>query len=539
MKKGIVAVMAMFFAFMLLIMCVAGGGEQTAVPVNAFATEAEAYAYQLIGSELGIPWDIAILADGISAYAAQKKDLSDYNPMVTSLQFCIVREEEFIAVEMPAAAETPEPSESPEASPSPEPEAAGEPSASPAPPSMPELEWDLPVPSVSPLPSGMTGELIRDTEWKLASAPALKLSLLPVRSVSGYGTMQECMAIGSGPRPITVPDTSGDSSPGSSAAPQPSDTPQPRPTASPTPATQEPTPEPTPTPEPVIEWVSSAVTYYTGTREILDYIGERERDLNYRQVSSLVEKINETAEDKNTDTRRYEVTLLVNEDFEDVLRSLIGMEDGNIRYVLELYDANYMASLYGYTYAHGDIILPDIVQGNVSRAELAAVAVSLINHPYLMGGKSNETGAPAGPLDCSGYVDWVYVQCFGVTVGGGSLPDGVAVSGTAYQWYASEEVSASELKVGDLGFLYDPGSMRSGQINHVGIYLGTYNGKTYWIHCGGSSYGTDALPKGRVGISVASGNNSYNPVDGSTFSPAMKNCRFRFYRRPRFTFTDD
>lgn len=531
-KKGIVAVMAMFFAFMLLIMCVAGGGEQTAVPVNAFATEAEAYAYQLIGSELGIPWDIAILADGISAYAAQKKDLSDYNPMVTSLQFCIVREEEFIAVEMPAAAETPEPSESPEASPSPEPEAAGEPSASPAPPSMPELEWELPVPSVSPLPSGMTGKLIRDTEWKLASAPALKLSLLPVRSVSGYGTLQECMAIGSGPRPITVPDTSGDSSPGSSAVPQPSDTPQPRPTASPT-------PEPTPTPEPVIEWVSSAVTYYTGTREILDYIGERERDLNYRQASSLVEKINETAEDKNTDIRRYEVTLLVNEDFEDVLRSLIGMEDGNIRYVLELYDANYMASLYGYTYAHGDIILPDIVQGNVSRAELAAVAVSLINHPYLMGGKSNETGAPAGPLDCSGYVDWVYVQCFGVTVGGSSLPDGVAVSGTAYQWYASEEVSASELKVGDLGFLYDPGSMRSGQINHVGIYLGTYNGKTYWIHCGGSSYGTDALPKGRVGISVASGNNSYNPVDGSTFSPAMKNCRFRFYRRPRFTFTDD
>lgn len=409
MKKVILfAVFGSYFFIILLLAAVGGGGEMATAPVTAFATEEEAYAYQYIGAELGVPWDIALLVDGISAYADKKKDLSDYNPMLTSLQFCILQEEEFIAEEVPVATATPAPS----ASPSPE-------------------------------------------------------------------------------------------------------------------------------PEPEIMWVSNKITTYTGTREILDYIGVSVQDMDYRDATSVVNKINDTAAEKSTDQKKYEVTLLVNPDFEVVLLNLIGLSEDNTKSVLELYDSNYLAALYGYTYVFGDIVLPEIVQGNVSRADLAAVAISLINHPYLLGGKSSAVGAPTGPLDCSGYVDWVYMQCFGVTVGNGTVPEGVAVSGTAIQWYASEEIGASDLKVGDLGFMKDPALMKPGQINHVGIYLGSCNGKTFWIHCAGKAYGTEASPSGRVGISVVSGMNNYNPVDGSEFEPAMKGCRFRFYRRPRFTFTDD
>ena len=472
MKKVILfAVFGSYFFIILLLAAVGGGGEMATAPVTAFATEEEAYAYQYIGAELGVPWDIALLVDGISAYADKKKDLSDYNPMLTSLQFCILQEEEFIAEEIPVTPEpiaTPAPSASPDLEPTPEPTGVPRPAGSP-------------TPRLTPKP--FEPSMVRSR-----------------RRASGRNE-----ATGT-PEPATTP----------------------APSAS-----------PSPEPEPEIMWVSNEITTYTGTREILDYIGVSVQDMDYRDATSVVNKINDTAAEKSTDQKKYEVTLLVNPDFEVVLLNLIGLSEDNTKSVLELYDSNYLAALYGYTYVFGDIVLPEIVQGNVSRADLAAVAISLINHPYLLGGKSSAVGAPTGPLDCSGYVDWVYMQCFGVTVGNGTVPEGVAVSGTAIQWYASEEIGASDLKVGDLGFMKDPALMKPGQINHVGIYLGSCNGKTYWIHCAGKAYGTEASPSGRVGISVVSGMNNYNPVDGSEFEPAMKGCRFRFYRRPRFTFTDD
>lgn len=432
MKKAvIVGLITMVFPVLLIGICFAGfgGGEvgSIASPLMVFASEEQAYRYQYIGTELGVPWDIALLADGIHAQSLGLSDMEEYNPLLTSLQFCILLEDEMI----PVVSEVTEGEEEEQAEEEGETEAAGE----------------------------SEGEAEEEAETEAGEEPAKET-----------------------------------------------------------------------------EWISQAVCYYTGQEEILEYAGLSIDELTYRDVNSIMETLNSIAEEKSTDEVKYTVTLIANPDYEGVLRDFIGLDEENIQNVMELYSANYMAAMYGYSYHFPDIVLPDIVQGEVTRQELALVAISLINHPYLMGGKSSQTGPPTGPLDCSGFVDWVYVQCFGVGASNGTVPEGVAVAGTAQQWYASEEITADELKVGDLGFLYDPATMRSGQVNHVGIYVGTYNNKTYWIHCGGKYFGTADAPKGRVGISTATGSNSYNPVDGTNFSPPMHGCNFRFFRRPRFEF---
>ena len=432
MKKAvIVGLITMVFPVLLIGICFAGfgGGEVGSIssPLMVFASEEQAYRYQYIGTELGVPWDIAILADGLHAQSLGLSDMEEYNPLLTSLQFCILLEDEMV----PVVPEAPEGEE--EAQAAEETEAAGE-------------------------SEGETEEA-EGTEAEEGAA-------------------------------------------------------------------EEPVEE--------IEWVSQGVRYYTGQEEILEYAGLSIDELTYRDVNGMMEALNAIATEKSTDEIKYEVTLIANPDYEGVLRDFIGLDEENIQNVMELYSSNYMAAMYGYSYHFPDIVLPDIVQGEVTRQELALVAISLINHPYLMGGKSSQTGPPAGPLDCSGFVDWVYVQCFGVGASSGKVPEGVAVAGTAQQWYASEEITADELKVGD--FLYDPAAMSSGKVNHVGIYIGTYNNKTYWIHCGGRYYGTPDAPKGRVGISTTTGSNSYNPVDGTSFSPSMHGCNFRFFRRPRFEF---
>lgn len=431
-----VGLITMVFPVLLLGLCISGlgggGVGSVASPLMVFASEGQAYRYQYIGTELGVPWDIALLADGIHAQSLGLSDMEEYNPLLTSLQFCILLEDEMV----PAAPAAPEGEEEEQAA-----EGTGE------------------------------TEAADESESKPEEAEEIEAE---------EGTGEE--------------------------------------------------------PAEETEWVSQGVCYYTGQEEILEYAGLSIDELTYRDVNSVVEALNSIAEEKSTDEVKYTVTLIANPDYEGVLRDFIGLDEENIQNVMELYSANYMAAMYGYSYHFPDIVLPDIVPGEVTRQELALVAISLINHPYLMGGKSSQTGPPTGPLDCSGFVDWVYVQCFGVGASNGTVPEGVAVAGTAQQWYASEEITADELKVGDLGFLYDPATMRSGQVNHVGIYVGTYNNKTYWIHCGGKYFGTADAPKGRVGISTATGSNSYNPVDGTNFSPPMHGCNFRFFRRPRFEF---
>lgn len=424
-KLAIIAMVCMLFPVIILGLSCTGlsGGDIGSVssPLAVFASEEKAYEYQYVGTEMGVPWDMAMLADGIYAYAAEKGNIEDCNALLTSLQFCILLEDELI----PVIPEEPETEET-------------EPTASPSP---------SPEPSASPAPE--------------------------------EGEEQE------------------------------------------------------------VEWISQKVYYYTGQEEILKYIGAKTDDFAYTDVNGFMAAINKVAEEKSTEEIMYKATLIGNPDYEDVLKNLVGLDDKNTEWVLELYDCNYLAKMYGFNYDFANIELPEIVQGEVTRQQLAEVAITLINHPYLMGGKSSQAGPPTGALDCSGYVDWVYVQCFGVGASNGSIPEGVAVSGTAQQWYASTEIEEDELKVGDLGFLRNPATMREGQVNHVGIYIGTYNGKTYWIHCGGRMYGTKDSPSGRVGISTASGFNNYNPVDDTTFNPMMASCRFRYFRRPQFAFIGD
>lgn len=406
---------AIFFMFILL-MIVSGGASEQSRALAPPATEEQTYNYQYIGSELGTPWDIVLLADAILADQKGQDSIEEYNPLLTSLEFCILEEREFQWVEKQEETASPDP----------------------------DAESDQ-------------------------------------------------------------------------------------------------TEEGEETAEPSGEWVYKTTTYYTAKNEILGYLGYNEDTLTYSQTASLVADLNSIAENKSNSEVKYEAVITVNSDFEAVLREYIKLSEENIEKVMELYESKYLVYLYGYEDGTDlNVQLPDLVIGNVTRAQLAQVAASLINYPYLFGGKHPHVGLPVGGLDCSGFVDWVYIQCFGRGVSG-ALPQGIAASGTAMQFYACTSVTEGELKIGDLGFYSDPAAMRSGQINHVGIYVGKINGKSAFIHCGGRYFGYADRPTGRVGISVNSRGiyNTNNIVTGGTFAPAIPATNFKFFRRPQFKFIED
>lgn len=409
MKKVLLVMPLLMYGFivlMILMLLFAGGesgGSGGSVPI--VATEDQAYAYQYVSAELGVPWDLALLSDAILADQQGKDSLKDCNPLITSLEFCIVSE----IRKVKQATETDQ-----------------------IDPATGQARWEITYTEIS---------------------------------------RQE----------------------------------------------------------------------YAGTDAILEYMGLTRKDAEKLDVPAFLQKVEAMVESKDSgenDTYRYGYAIDIDPDFERILLDSIGLSPENCRSLMQLYSVNYMSQLYGYVYEYGDIMLPELVQGEVYRSQLAQTAASLIGHPYLLGGKSPQPGIPKGPLDCSGFVDWVYIQCFGTGVSGGTLPEGVAVSGTALQWYATSPVSEEELQVGDLAFLYDPASLRAGKINHVGIFIGRVGDKEYFIHCAGKSFGTPERPSGRVGISVRKGSNSYNCVTGGRMEPAMKGCNFKFFRRPNFGFLD-
>lgn len=379
----------------LMLFFVSSGASQ---PIPVPATEQKAFEYQYACTELGAPWDLVMLSDVVRTYEAGEGDIEDFNPIITGLEFCRLREEKYKLV---------------------------------------THEND----------DGTT-----DSEWELQS-----------------------------------------------------------------------------------------VAYYEAADAILTYAGQSRLTVTYRSAEQLLISLQAAAQAKSIGDIKYEVALenYPEAQYEDVLDRFIGLKEKDREGVVELYEARYLPQLYGYdehvptdsVWAGGAGEMPEIVVGDVTRQELLEVADSLMNWPYLLGGKSARQGAPAGPLDCSGYVDWVYYQCFGRTVAGGG--------GTTSQWYASDEIRESELKPGDLGFYRLPKEVGNGVYNHVGIYIGEIGGQHAWIHCGGSSYGYAERPKGRVGISVDSGSNNADPILGGTFSPPMKGCRFKYYRRPRFQFAGE
>lgn len=405
MKKKIIIGLMMAAMFplllggLLMLLMFGGGGEVTSEPVALFASTKKAEQYQYVGSELGIPWEITLLADGIFAQEKGESGIEHINPLITALEFCILQEERSV--------------------------------------------WD------------------KDKKT----------------------------------------------------------------------------------------WQKIEVLTYAGCDSILGYISMERNDFAYTECSALVASLQAEADKKSNKNERYVLTLVSNMNYREVLLR-IGLSEHYADAVIELNEAHYLAYKYGYMTEVDDDLIADaeenfekvpITQGNVTREELARVAVSILNWPYLLGGKSNGEGVPAGPLDCSGYVDWVYIQCFGKGVSASKvqLPSGAAVSGTAIQYYACDAIQENELMVGDLGFLKKPENVAAGAYNHVGIYLGNLGGQNVWVHCGGSSYGYTERPKGRVGISLDRGENSYNPVTGGTFAPPMKGCKFQYFRRPRFEFKED
>lgn len=299
--------------------------------------------------------------------------------------------------------------------------------------------------------------------------------------------------------------------------------------------------------DPIYDWVRAGQNIYSGGDEIYAYITQQVGGVKRLPLSSppaiaeIFDRMYETAQLKVTSNTRYETSLHLCDfqDYESILSSKWpGLTADEVLLVMNLHVEKYLPLMYNEAVeiAPGlaNISLPEITSGDCTRTDLARMAASIIGWPYEWGGKSSSSGRPDGGLDCSGYIDWVYMQCFDKTVG----------AGTAGQFYNSQPIGAGELKIGDLGFYYLPedcGPGKPHEFNHVGIYIGTIDGKQAFIHCGGSSFGTPASPTGRVGISYnvpGAGHNNVNPL-GGRFSPPMKSTNFKYFRRPQFQFAGE
>lgn len=147
----------------------------------------------------------------------------------------------------------------------------------------------------------------------------------------------------------------------------------------------------------------------------------------------------------------------------------------------------YMALATGYT-------IPDTLPFNVQR--ILTIALSLCGRiPYDWGGKpsqpgydtswwtyNEETGRQRG-LDCSGFVQWVFM-----TAGYDSATTDKLISTYSIRENL-QDISADELQPGDIGLMKN----NSEGTNHTGIYLG--NG--LWIHC---SSGAHTVTVGKPGF---------------------------------------
>ncbi len=107
------------------------------------------------------------------------------------------------------------------------------------------------------------------------------------------------------------------------------------------------------------------------------------------------------------------------------------------------------------------------------RQQLIDFALTLRGTPYVYGGKTPEKG-----FDCSGFVS--YATSYGVNV---VLPPS---SRGIYTNSNVTIINEADREPGDLVFFK---TTSSGEISHVGIYLGIYNGegslkgKRLFIHC--------------------------------------------------------
>lgn len=108
----------------------------------------------------------------------------------------------------------------------------------------------------------------------------------------------------------------------------------------------------------------------------------------------------------------------------------------------------------------------ETLDANPSFARLMEEAQKYIGYPYVWGGSSPDTS-----FDCAGFVCWVY------SASGVSHLSGLGATGLHT---ACREVSASEVRPGDLVFFEGTMGESVAGITHVGIYVGNNR----MLHCG-------------------------------------------------------
>jgi hypothetical protein len=116
--------------------------------------------------------------------------------------------------------------------------------------------------------------------------------------------------------------------------------------------------------------------------------------------------------------------------------------------------------------------------------------------PKTVTAKGDETTGSILPygLDCSGFINWCFVQA------GLSYDDSVSLvgGGTSRQWEKSEAIKWEELRAGDFVFQYKPDE---GKGNHVGIVIGfDENGEPVVAHCAYSLGGCVVTGRGDIFI---------------------------------------
>lgn len=291
--------------------------------------------------------------------------------------------------------------------------------------------------------------------------------------------------------------------------------------------------------KPSLEWKESSETVYKGTQQLLELLNLTEDAV----LTDLYEAVEAYEEEMLTERSKRTVefgTLMPEIDAVDVIALWYSdvLPEKKRTEINDIYSTGYLRNFYMEADERirndwiGDLDLPDITVGSVTQLQFVAVAVSIIDAPYSMGGKSPAMGAPACAMDCSGYVDWVYMQAFGETVSGG-------MGGTWVQYSRCAPITADQLRIGDLGFYYAPADVPEGGYNHVGIYVGQINGKPAFAHCGGSYWGYPGRDSGRVVVSINDGRttNTRNPLGGTFPVPAMKTSSFKLFMRPQFSFS--
>ena len=142
-----------------------------------------------------------------------------------------------------------------------------------------------------------------------------------------------------------------------------------------------------------------------------------------------------------------------------------------------------------------------------SRKEILVIANSLCGQvPYLWGGKAkhpyydtswwtfNKDNKQNG-LDCSGFVEWVYMTAgYSDWLYRQMHSTGAMLSSTMY------EIPKEDLRIGDIGV------KKGKKYNHTGIYAGKINGEDMWIHCSSSA--------GTVAITPFDFQKYYSPLSG-------------------------